>query len=347
MCYLPKVTFYVYFGFFFLGYLWIFGLLFFRTVNNSNDRNKLPSDFMAPHQPPGDQPKENSGAKEVNSAELRSPIIFDLTEVDTTEVDETRCVLASRKPQFRVCTHDPAKDTGVSATLHLRKEWESDVSDAIVAEMKKFSPSNSIFIDIGANIGWFSLLVAASGYSVVAVEPFRDNLVRLATSAFLNNCTRQITAIQNAVSDRRENLTFVDKADNIGGRFSLRSDADRFKFQNFKKLSVRAIELDDLLTVVGQSAQNVVLKLDIQGDECRALRSSHRLFSTYKVSSVFMEWEETRKLEDRRCVIDMLNLFRSGDSPFQPFSLAGTKIDNLDSTDFSLPENIVWRRQKD
>lgn len=35
MCYLPKATFYVYFGFFFVGYIWIFGLLFFRTMQDN------------------------------------------------------------------------------------------------------------------------------------------------------------------------------------------------------------------------------------------------------------------------------------------------------------------------
>src|SRR5690348_10440697 len=41
MCYLPKATFYVYFGFFFFGYIWIFGLFFYRTMHSQSEYYQL------------------------------------------------------------------------------------------------------------------------------------------------------------------------------------------------------------------------------------------------------------------------------------------------------------------
>jgi hypothetical protein len=42
--------------------------------------------------------------------------------------------------------------------------------------------SRAVLLDIGANIGWFTLAAAVRGYSVVAFEPFARNFALLASS---------------------------------------------------------------------------------------------------------------------------------------------------------------------
>lgn len=96
-------------------------------------------------------------------------------------------------------------------------------------------------IDIGANIGVFSLLAAAMGhqvsqgtktsmtpekvglcstqrfrFEVVAVEPNKESIWRLHKAANLSAHVGRITVVQNAVSDARGDATIRQNGDNQG-----------------------------------------------------------------------------------------------------------------------------------
>jgi len=58
------------------------------------------------------------------------------------------------------------------------------------------------FIDIGANIGAYTLAVAHMKRRVVAVEPNQETLRRLSRSIYLGNVSEYVTLVSNAVSDR-------------------------------------------------------------------------------------------------------------------------------------------------
>ena len=54
--------------------------------------------------------------------------------------------------------------------------WENFLVLEVMDALKKDSKTD--LIDIGANIGVFSLLAAKAGHKVVAVEPIKDNIIR-------------------------------------------------------------------------------------------------------------------------------------------------------------------------
>jgi FkbM family methyltransferase len=75
-------------------------------------------------------------------------------------------------------------------------------------------------IDIGANLGQYSLYAASFGRSVIAIEPFYDNYIRLHKSAILTNVTNKITLLTNAVSNIKNEEKVLRKDDrNIGGYY--------------------------------------------------------------------------------------------------------------------------------
>ena len=45
----------------------------------------------------------------------------------------------------------------------------------LMDEARARGRENPIFVNVGANIGWYSLAVASQGFSVIAVEPARYN----------------------------------------------------------------------------------------------------------------------------------------------------------------------------
>lgn len=42
--------------------------------------------------------------------------------------------------------------------------------------MNALAPEEVVLLDVGANVGWYTLQAAAAGYSVIAVEPMATNV---------------------------------------------------------------------------------------------------------------------------------------------------------------------------
>ena len=90
-------------------------------------------------------------------------------------------------PRYVIDTHDPmAQDQYISASVHHDKTmpWDSYIWDRIVSLSK--GDKGLLFVDVGANIGYFALAAAALGYNVVAFEPMSRNAKKLAKSMELN-----------------------------------------------------------------------------------------------------------------------------------------------------------------
>ena len=114
-------------------------------------------------------------------------------------------------PRYLINTHDPITQDQhhhVSAAVHHEKTvpWDSNVWDKIVAltqgsALEKDSSMDRVFVDVGANIGYFSLAAAALGYKVVAFEPTSIHAKKLAKSIELNTFEHPVTLYQNTVSD--------------------------------------------------------------------------------------------------------------------------------------------------
>ena len=62
----------------------------------------------------------------------------------------------------------------VMSTLEKGGQEEVGSADASAPEVP--SPRKGVLLDIGANIGWYTLNAAAAGHDVIAFEPFRPNV---------------------------------------------------------------------------------------------------------------------------------------------------------------------------
>lgn len=90
---------------------------------------------------------------------------------------------------FYVATHDHHIDFVRSQIFTKGLYYERRLTDRVVEvfQQKKQNHEDSIFLDVGANIGWFSLLAAANGATkVYSFEPNLQNTVRFCESLSLN-----------------------------------------------------------------------------------------------------------------------------------------------------------------
>jgi len=109
----------------------------------------------------------------------------------TKEKDFRRATIAvaRTKTPFYVSLNDKQIDSVRAGIADKKIYYETQLTKRIVElyESKRQQGINSIFLDVGANIGWFSLVAASHGATrVYSLEPNPQNVIRLCESIHLN-----------------------------------------------------------------------------------------------------------------------------------------------------------------
>ncbi len=142
------------------------------------------------------------------------------------------------------------------------------------------------FLDCGANMGTFSLLFAAANRRarVIAVEPLPECCRYLRAARRLNGLSR-LEVWPAVLSDRSKRIPFhrpvveFDEGGQIDGEGNATST---------RPTEVRAYTLNDLLARYGRD-DRVVVKIDIEGHEATALRTTPEKENAAKVLAVCVE----------------------------------------------------------
>jgi|SRR6185312_1812097 len=163
---------------------------------------------------------------------------------------------------------------GSSTLIRAYKTIEGRVEAAILDELAP----GKVFYDVGANVGWYSLLAARAvgpSGSVVAFEPSLSVASFAERNAAVNGLAN-VTVVCAALTDEDGWLTFLEKG-NMQGRL----DKDDFDAQaEFRagrdqrihgRVPVPAARLDSWLEQTGSPAPDVV-KIDVEGAELGVLR---------------------------------------------------------------------------
>jgi FkbM family methyltransferase len=123
-------------------------------------------------------------------------------------------------------------------------------------------PSDVCF-DLGANVGFYTLLFARRARRVVAFEPLPRNLAFLARAVEINRC-RNVTIVPWAVSESSGLARFSPGDNSALGRLS--ADGEQ---------PVATISLDEFVATYG--LRPTFLKIDVEGAEASILRGSTKV----------------------------------------------------------------------
>ena len=138
--------------------------------------------------------------------------------------------------------------------------------------------TGDIFIDVGANIGLFTMVasrIVGDNGKVYAFEPLSANFQKLSFHVSENNLGN-VTAEQLAVADRNERLTlFVDDRWNNSGM------ATAYPSSFNRQESVAGISLDNYFHQVDLRGLSLI-KIDIEGGELLALFGMVNLLVKYR-----------------------------------------------------------------
>ncbi len=172
-------------------------------------------------------------------------------------------------PRFRMETHGRS-DLCISAAIEDWGHWEPS-STAIVRQLLQ---GRADFIDIGANIGWYTLVAAhalgANGH-VHSFEPDASHVAKLKANVLVNRLGN-VSVNDVALSDRAGRATLHRDPRNRGDN-SLLPSATRTG-----SASIALARLDDY---PGLGVRPLVIKIDSQGSDIDVLGGARRLLETY------------------------------------------------------------------
>jgi FkbM family methyltransferase len=181
--------------------------------------------------------------------------------------------------KYRVFTQDYA-----GSRLLVTGIWEPFVTMTI----ERILRPGDIFVDVGANFGYYSILasnlVQGSG-KVIAFECNPNVAVLIKENIQLNNC-KNIMLYEHALGDQEGNINFFLSSTDTG-----HGSLDRG--ENSKEISVQIHKFDD----INLKLSIRLIKIDVEGAEFRVLKGMNKLLSS--TSKPYVICEMSNKFNDR------------------------------------------------
>ncbi len=159
-----------------------------------------------------------------------------------------------------------------------------------------------LFLDVGANVGTYTVFAASLGASVIAFEPAHDTAALLRENMALNGY-HDVEVVEAAVGAAEGAVHFTAGLDSVN-----RVDAHG-------GTSVSMVTLDSVMgdrTVAG-------MKVDVEGFEIDVLRGATRALADRRIALMQLEWNDTSWEAvgtDRAPVAELLDSF--GYTLFRP-----------------------------
>lgn len=214
-------------------------------------------------------------------------------------------VVGSNELQIRwhMAVHSNAPGGGdiVSDTVARTGAWDAKRTGEILRALQRHSTRRAKLLDVGANIGWFTLAAAYSGRNVIAVEPFGENVATLAHSLCLApaDVRARVTLLPTGLG-ARDNMTcemWTWPGSNRGNTHTVCDNASSAAWMaanGYVKLGeVHLRRFDSLIArdeVDFAEGEQVIVKIDVEGFEYLALRGATWFLDEIQPPMIFAEY---------------------------------------------------------
>ncbi len=261
----------------------------------------------------------------------------------------------------------------MSGYIRNKRGWENQETAAVLKWVE--DDPDMGFIDIGANIGIYTLTLAMAGHQVVSVEPGVRHLMRMHRPIELGDLHDRITVLRNGVGDVRgvakmlyfggnnraiSSIEMLNETPLQAG--SNKTNPDLYlhgesgnKWVSEKNVNVNITEeylktiwLDDIIPFC--HFDRAVIKIDIEGHEHKAFSHCQELFKKITIPYVLMEWmhvvkhsQKDKNDKDRQLFDKMMNFFLG--SGYTPHRVTRRSLLQPLNTSTGWPESVVWCKQ--
>jgi FkbM family methyltransferase len=191
---------------------------------------------------------------------------------------------------IRLSSKEVSVKIATNQSNFLTKEvfWEGFENFEYTKIFISLSKKVNSFYDIGANIGYFSILAgkANSNIEIHAFEPSKGPLYFLRKNCDLNNLNN-VTISSLALSDRIGKITFYEIQNvkytylkhNLAGESNTGSKTSG---RNYMPIEVDTIRLDDYYLNSGSKNKIDLIKIDTEGTEDVILENAHEILTNHR-----------------------------------------------------------------
>ena len=213
--------------------------------------------------------------------------------------------------------------------LALRICCERGFEPVVRREIERIASRGVNVIDIGANIGYYTILTSklvGPDKRVYAFEPQPHVLNKLRANIEANGLLN-VTVFPLALSDKAGTVPFHIPTEGSEAHGSIHANG---RFEVMKIVDVETQRLDDVLSRLG-SPEIGFIKMDAEGAELAILRGAVRLLSGPNRPILVFEANEDNCQPFGHCVYDLLQFVRS----------FGYRLRQLDKEDWlAVPEPV-------
>lgn len=208
-------------------------------------------------------------------------------------------------------------------TRIILKEGNYESGSTLLA--KNLLSKGGLFIDIGANFGLFSCIVAKGNdkVNVISIEPNYQMIGRLINNIKLNGLEDRVMILNTAISNRMQWVTMEQPApDNLGttvtraGKPGLLSILSCPLEYIFKENNIKSADL---------------IKIDIEGNEFEVLEIF--AFENFHIKNIILEFNHLSHISFEK----LRKFFLS--KGFNCYSITGEELINEKQ---EIPENNIW-----
>jgi FkbM family methyltransferase len=194
-----------------------------------------------------------------------------------------------------------------------------------------------LFIDVGANVGSYSILAASAGAKVIAFEPIPTTFRKFLDNIGLNHFESLISPRNQGVGESYGTLRFTSGLDTIN---HVATETD-----TTESIKVEVMPLDSL------SAENqgpVIIKIDVEGFEMSVIKGAVHIFNNPNLLAVLMELNGNGRrygIEDDDLHSRMLSL---GFTPYcyEPFERKLIPLSGKNSSQ-NTSDNTLYIKQRE
>ena len=153
-----------------------------------------------------------------------------------------------------------------------------------------------VFLDIGANIGTYAILLARKGLRGYAFEPIKGNSDALRINLILNNLEDKIKLFPVALGAKSRQAEFAFDLVNTGASH-LASIQPEDEVPGREKPAVsQIVPLDSLLDQINfKKTDRIFIKIDVEGMEDKVLLGARKFLQTYPHILIVMEFKHSGK----------------------------------------------------
>lgn len=155
--------------------------------------------------------------------------------------------------------------------------------------VKRFMLENykhyDVFIDVGANIGTYSIMMAKRGKKVVAFEPVADNYRAFHINLLLNSLHKQVRFFNIGLANSEKKVEFIFDPVNTGASHILKNQNDLGQH-----ISVSLKPFDSIVEQLDiKPNDKVLMKIDTEGMEAEVIQGAKHFLGTQKDILIVLE----------------------------------------------------------